>query len=137
MLTCTGVSFFHGSNDGQKGMGLIMLILIGAAPTAYALNRAIPESATPAFLQTMRDAQTCSRHTRRATPPADAARPRGDRRRCPEAEQVNKPEVYAALAALTGDIGKQVQNYGAIKTVPAAATPNVRNDMYLAPMRCA
>src|SRR6201994_1195917 len=30
VLTCTGVSFFHGSNDGQKGMGLIMLILIGA-----------------------------------------------------------------------------------------------------------
>src|SRR5579863_9955359 len=26
VLTCTGVSFFHGSNDGQKGMGLIMLI---------------------------------------------------------------------------------------------------------------
>src|SRR3984957_14940250 len=34
ILTCTGVSFAHGGNDGQKGMGLIMLILIGAAPTA-------------------------------------------------------------------------------------------------------
>jgi len=34
VLTCTGVSFFHGSNDGQKGMGLIMLILIGTVPTA-------------------------------------------------------------------------------------------------------
>ena len=40
ILTCTGVSFAHGSNDGQKGMGLIMLILIGVVPTAYALNRA-------------------------------------------------------------------------------------------------
>ena len=39
--TCTGVSFFHGSNDGQKGMGLIMLILIGTVPTAYALNHAV------------------------------------------------------------------------------------------------
>jgi len=29
VLTCTGVSFGHGSNDGQKGMGLIMLILVG------------------------------------------------------------------------------------------------------------
>jgi PiT family inorganic phosphate transporter len=37
-LTCTGVSFAHGSNDGQKGMGLIMLILIGIIPGAYALN---------------------------------------------------------------------------------------------------
>src|SRR5580704_2985840 len=50
ILTCTGVSFAHGSNDGQKGMGLIMLILIGAAPTAYALNRTMPNSATPAFV---------------------------------------------------------------------------------------
>src|SRR5215470_15707322 len=44
ILTCTGVSFAHGSNDGQKGMGLIMLILIGTVPTAYALNRALPVS---------------------------------------------------------------------------------------------
>src|SRR6185312_15099328 len=38
VLTCTGVSFCHGSNDGQKGMGLIVLILIGTFLTAYALN---------------------------------------------------------------------------------------------------
>jgi PiT family inorganic phosphate transporter len=38
VLTCTGVSFAHGSNDGQKGMGLIMLILIGIAPVAFAVN---------------------------------------------------------------------------------------------------
>ncbi|HEV3090046.1 MAG TPA: inorganic phosphate transporter [Candidatus Cybelea sp.] len=38
VLTCTGVSFAHGSNDGQKGMGLIMLILIGIVPGVYALN---------------------------------------------------------------------------------------------------
>src|SRR5664280_821006 len=42
ILTCTGVSFAHGSNDGQKGMGLIMLILVGAVPMAYALNRTMP-----------------------------------------------------------------------------------------------
>jgi inorganic phosphate transporter, PiT family len=38
VLTCTGVSFAHGSNDGQKGMGLLMLILIGIIPGVYALN---------------------------------------------------------------------------------------------------
>ena len=38
VLTCTGVSFAHGSNDGQKGQGLIMLILIGVLPAAYALK---------------------------------------------------------------------------------------------------
>lgn len=36
--TCTGVSFAHGSNDGQKGMGLIMLVLIGIVPATFALN---------------------------------------------------------------------------------------------------
>src|SRR5580700_1796890 len=51
IFTCSGVSFFHGSNDGQKGMGLIMLILIGVAPTAYALNRALPESQMAQFTQ--------------------------------------------------------------------------------------
>jgi PiT family inorganic phosphate transporter len=38
MFTCTGVSFAHGSNDGQKGMGLIMLILVGILPSTYALR---------------------------------------------------------------------------------------------------
>ncbi len=38
VLTCTGVSFAHGSNDGQKGMGLIMLIMVGILPGAFALN---------------------------------------------------------------------------------------------------
>ena len=38
LLTCTFVSFFHGQNDGQKGVGLIMLILIGIVPGYFALN---------------------------------------------------------------------------------------------------
>src|ERR1700743_502799 len=58
IFACTGVSFAHGGNDGQKGMGLIMLILIGAAPTAYALNRTMPENATPAFVTSASGAQS-------------------------------------------------------------------------------
>ncbi|HUY36776.1 MAG TPA: inorganic phosphate transporter [Pirellulales bacterium] len=38
IVTCTGVSFAHGSNDGQKGVGMVMLILIGLVPAHYALN---------------------------------------------------------------------------------------------------
>jgi inorganic phosphate transporter, PiT family len=133
VLTCTGVSFFHGSNDGQKGMGLIMLILIGAAPTAYALNRAIPESTTPAFLQVMQDAQgVFQAHATGATPPATPAAARSAVGDALKTKSVNTPEIYAALAVLTGDIGQQVKNYGAIKAVPATVTSNVRNDMYLA-----
>jgi len=40
IATCSGVSFAHGSNDGQKGVGLIMLILIGLLPADFALNSA-------------------------------------------------------------------------------------------------
>ncbi len=39
ILTCTSVSYAHGSNDGQKGVGLIMLILIGFAPSFFAIDR--------------------------------------------------------------------------------------------------
>lgn len=45
ILTCTGVSFAHGSNDGQKGMGLLMLILVGILPGLYALNLDLPPAA--------------------------------------------------------------------------------------------
>ena len=45
VLTCTGVSFAHGSNDGQKGMGLIMLILIGIVPATFAVNLSMNEAA--------------------------------------------------------------------------------------------
>ena len=38
ILTCTGVSFSHGTNDGQKSIGLIMLTIIGLMPASYALN---------------------------------------------------------------------------------------------------
>jgi inorganic phosphate transporter, PiT family len=133
ILTCTGVSFFHGSNDGQKGMGLIMLILIGAAPTAYALNRAMPESTTPAFLQTMQDARgVFQAHGGGSAAPATIAAARATVGEALKTKDVSKPDVFAALAALTADIGQQVKDYGAVKAVPAAATPNVRNDMYLA-----
>jgi inorganic phosphate transporter, PiT family len=52
LLACTGVSFAHGSNDGQKGMGLIMLILIliGTVPTAYALNHAVTKQQSVDFI---------------------------------------------------------------------------------------
>ncbi|MFD2871269.1 inorganic phosphate transporter [Mucilaginibacter ximonensis] len=41
ITTCTLVSFFHGSNDGQKGVGLFMLILIAFLPARFAVNHNI------------------------------------------------------------------------------------------------
>ena len=45
LATCGGVSLAHGSNDGQKGMGLILLALIGFLPTYYALDLHHPSAA--------------------------------------------------------------------------------------------
>jgi phosphate/sulfate permease len=45
LATCGGVSFAHGSNDGQKGMGLILLVLIGFLPSYYALDLKHPDRA--------------------------------------------------------------------------------------------
>lgn len=49
-LTCTLVSFFHGSNDGQKGVGLVMLILIGIVPAYFALDSAYDPAKLPSSL---------------------------------------------------------------------------------------
>jgi PiT family inorganic phosphate transporter len=131
ILTCTGVSFSHGGNDGQKGMGLIMLILIGAAPTAFALNRALPDSATPGFIAVTHKAQAIFSAHAGGAPDMAAGKARGVVDDAVKTRAIGTPHVYAALAALSADIATNVQNYGAIRHVPAEATPNVRTDMYL------
>jgi len=128
IFTCTGVSFAHGSNDGQKGMGLIMLILIGTVPTAYALNRAVPESYVADFHTHSIAAQ---RALAVATPPLATLQAREGVTRY-IADKVLTPQTVPALSALVGEIDAQVQGYGSLAKVPAAAVDNMRNDMYLA-----
>jgi len=54
MLTCTAVSFAHGNNDGQKGVGLVMLILICSLPAIYAINlQSDNYKELPALVQTI------------------------------------------------------------------------------------
>ncbi|NEU11214.1 inorganic phosphate transporter [Methylobacterium sp. BTF04] len=132
ILTCTLVSFFHGGNDGQKGMGLIMLILIGAAPTAYALNRTMSDESTPIFVQQSQAASTVFSARAAGAPTPDAAKARAQVAEALRTKVLNEPVVFAALASLSNDIAASVQKHGTIRQVPAAATPNLRNDMYLA-----
>jgi PiT family inorganic phosphate transporter len=133
VLTCTGVSFAHGSNDGQKGMGLIMLILIGAAPTAYALNRALPPAETPAFVHEMQVAHDMfAQHGGATTPMVSDTDAREIVSEAIRLRQFDNAKVSAAMAQLASSIGQQVQSYGTLAQVPAAQVKNVRNDMYLA-----
>ncbi len=128
VLTCTGVSFAHGSNDGQKGMGLIMLILIGTVPMAYALNRAMPVDQMTQFAAV---AHVTAESLTKASAPAAAADPRKTLAEYVRTKAGN-PDVLPALAAMAGSIGEQIKQYGTLAKVPADAVGNVRNDMYLA-----
>ena len=76
ILTCTGVSFAHGSNDGQKGMGLIMLILIGTVPTAYALNHAVTATQSQDFIAVSPAGRRSAGQVRRRRAPSSAIRAR-------------------------------------------------------------
>lgn len=128
ILTCTLVSFFHGSNDGQKGMGLIMLILIGTVPTAFALNRALPDDAVAAFARTATQAESVL--TGMSGGVAAPADPQAEVKLYLQTRQ-KTPETLPALAALAGSIGDQAVEYGSLSKVPAEAVGNIRRDMYM------
>jgi PiT family inorganic phosphate transporter len=131
IFTCTSVSWAHGGNDGQKGMGLIMLILIGAAPTAYALNRTMPDAAMPAFVKSIEAAEKVFAAHSPGVAPVDPAKARqivGDGLRD---KKLDTPAVFSAMGVLSSQIEANVKTYKSIRHVPAAVVPNLRNDMYL------
>jgi PiT family inorganic phosphate transporter len=128
ILTCTGVSFAHGSNDGQKGMGLIMLILVGTVPMAYALNRSMPVDHMTQFVAVAQVTQQSLGAAAAGAAPADPRKVLSEYVRT----KTLAPEVVPALAAVTGSIGAQIKEHGTLARVPAEAVANVRNDMYLA-----
>jgi inorganic phosphate transporter, PiT family len=130
ILTCSGVSFFHGSNDGQKGMGLIMLILIGTVPTAYALNHAVTARDMQAYVTASQQAdKVIDQHVNSSgTLGAD---PRDEVTQYIATKQL-QPDTMLALRELVNDLSNEVQLYKDFKAVPPNQQTNVRNDMYVA-----
>jgi inorganic phosphate transporter, PiT family len=128
ILTCTGVSFGHGSNDGQKGMGLIMLILIGTVPTAYALNHAIGFGQVQDFAAVSQQAANVFNHY--VSPDAVIGDARADLTEYIRTKQFT-PNTMLAARQLTNEIEHEVQQYKTLAAVPADQQQNVRNDMYV------
>jgi PiT family inorganic phosphate transporter len=130
VLTCTGVSFFHGSNDGQKGMGLIMLILIGTVPTAYALNHAVTANDMQDFIAASEQAgHILDRHVDKSgILGADARSEVTDYIRTKQLQ----PDTILALRELVEDLNHEVALYKVFQSVPPQDQTNVRNDMYVA-----
>jgi PiT family inorganic phosphate transporter len=130
VLTCTGVSFFHGSNDGQKGMGLIMLILIGTVPTAYALNHAVTANDIQDFIAASEQAgHILDRHVDKTG--ILGANARDEVTDYIRTKQL-QPDTILALRELVEDLNHEVVLYKAFKSVPPQDQTNVRNDMYVA-----
>src|SRR4030088_1418096 len=116
ILTCTGGSFAHGSNDGQKGMGLIMLILIGTVPTAYALNR----TPAPSHVESFSAASTAAAAV--IEKQAAGYRVLGDPRPAVTlyvSQRKLNEGTFVSLAALVREIAAQVDQYGSIAKIPA------------------
>jgi len=128
ILTCTGVSFAHGSNDGQKGMGLIVLILVGIVPTAFALDM----HTTAQTLDKIRASAVVLEQRLQAPTPS-----------APDLESAHKtlteylrhgqvkPETVAALAAVNGFVNHDLQGVNDFSAIPAGQRRALRLNIYL------
>src|SRR5271169_5980603 len=128
VLTCTGVSFAHGSNDGQKGMGLIMLILIGTVPTAYALNHALTTQDSVDFIAVSQQAGNVL--DKYVNPNGVLGDPREDVKEYVRTREFT-PNTMLALRNTVNDVGTEVANFKELGKVPEDQVRNFRNDMYL------
>jgi inorganic phosphate transporter, PiT family len=126
--TCGGVSYFHGSNDGQKGMGLIMLILVGTVPTAYALNHTV----TAAQVQTFAAVSTqVAGSLNSYVDPAAVIQDAEPELEKFVADKKFEPAVIPALQQMIVNIRNEAVGYHSLAGVPADMQANVRNQMYL------
>ncbi len=127
IFTCTGVSFAHGSNDGQKGMGLIMLILVGLVPLSYSLNKNLDTQQVQSFHQLSSQTAVLLNQNQ---PELTDEKARAVLTKYIQTKQ-QTPEVVPALASMTDHLGERVSSYSNLKDIPEAAISEIRNDMYL------
>jgi PiT family inorganic phosphate transporter len=128
IFTCTGVSFAHGSNDGQKGMGLIMLILIGLVPTAFALNRTPDVNYLEAYKSASAQVETAlGKYVKPGITVSDYKA---------EVSNAVKNKVWTdattpALQQYIHQTSTEVAAFPTLEAVPTNLVSNVRNDIYL------
>jgi PiT family inorganic phosphate transporter len=130
-LTCTGVSFAHGSNDGQKGMGLIMLILIGVLPGVYALNLDTNPAAIHAIAeqaQTVGD--TAALHE--PTDPMTPAEASGELSAFLKTTGKATDKTFVALGETSRGIASQLAGKTSLNDLAAEDRRALRSNMYLA-----
>ena len=103
ILTCTGVSFAHGTNDGQKSIGLIMLTIIGLMPASYALNLEMTHEQISQATKQMQSAPGLI-------------------------ERTDGPREQQGLSA-AGALVSRFEPLSRVGDIPAGERPAVRNDL--------
>ena len=130
IFTCTGVSFAHGSNDGQKGMGLIVLILVGVLPGVYALN---PDAQPEQIVQIVQNAKA-------AAPYLDARAPLMQVHGQDSVDELSafmKPggqpgiRFWDSMAGKDHDIIDQLSGKQSFREVSVEQRKDIRRDIYL------
>jgi PiT family inorganic phosphate transporter len=130
ILTCTGVSFAHGSNDGQKGMGLILLILIGVVPTAFALDLGLNSKDYQAIV-TQNAAAGSVIHKLAGTDPVSSQE---------AADTINaylknsgkvSPATFPAIDEKNGEIAAALKGKAGLADVPKSRRTALRSNIYL------
>ncbi len=131
VFTCTGVSFAHGSNDGQKGMGLIVLILVGIVPTMFALDlQTSPEALRQLAASSATFSAALDRVPESQPRPADADAAHKTLTRYLRSGTL-VPDTLPALALVNERAAKRVASIDSLSALPAAERIALRLDVYL------
>ena len=132
MFTCTGVSFAHGSNDGQKGMGLIMLILVGILPATYALK---PDTSYNELENLRRDLPTtvvyCQSHSQGADTSAIGKDPSKVMTMFLSGRNSTSPELFASIGMIAAKASATIGNISSISDIPQKERSHLRTELYL------
>lgn len=129
MLTCTGVSFFHGSNDGGKGMGLVVLILAGILPGAFALNPAArPENIQAIVKQSGRVQQIFEK---RATGTIAGEKATGELSESLKSKTAATGKTFAALAGRNRKVADELDGHRSFEDLTVEQRKSFRSDIYL------
>jgi PiT family inorganic phosphate transporter len=131
LLTCTGVSFAHGSNDGQKGMGLIMLVLIGLAPATFALHLPLAADKLHAIVLASQAARPIfERGPAKDVAALDEEAADRDLSRF-LTSGVPDDGTFPALALKNADVATTLGGIAAVNELSAAERSRLRRDIYL------
>jgi PiT family inorganic phosphate transporter len=127
IVTCTGVSFAHGSNDGQKGMGLMLLILIGILPGTFALNMH-----TDAETLRKMQATTFTVETSLGGRVMEGSEAQATLSKYLKNDGVYDENVQPALAGAVRLIGDSISRRQSLAELPEAERTALRANIYLA-----